>query len=61
MSCIRPSDQTALAKFAEIAAGRTFDQIDREFQQAHFPGVIHTVNDCAERFALRSRPGVWCD
>ena len=50
MSWIRPSDQTALAKIAEIATGGTFDQIDGEFQQAHFPGVIDTVDHRAERF-----------
>jgi hypothetical protein len=27
-------DQTALAEVAEISAGRLFDQIDRELQQA---------------------------
>jgi hypothetical protein len=56
MSCIRPSDQTALAKFAEIAARRMFDQIDRKFQQAHFPGVIDTLDDCAERFICALDP-----
>ena len=51
--------QAALAKIAEITARRTFDQIDRELEQAHFPGVIHALNDRAERFvcALDAAPG----
>jgi hypothetical protein len=42
--------QTPLPKIPQIAAGGTFDQIDGEFQQAHFPCVIDTLDHRAERF-----------
>jgi hypothetical protein len=44
------SQQAALSEIAEIAARRLFDQIDGKFQQAYFPGVINTSDDCAQRF-----------
>ena len=43
-------DQTALAKIAQIAARRAFDEVDGEFQQAHFPRVVDPLDDGAERF-----------
>jgi hypothetical protein len=46
----QPLQQSAFSEVAEIAARRMFDHIDRKFQQAHFPGVINTSDDCAERF-----------
>src|SRR4029077_16593326 len=51
--------QAALAKIAKITARRTFDEIDRELEQAHFPGIIDTLNNGAERFvrALNAAPG----
>jgi hypothetical protein len=42
--------QAALAKIAEITARRMFDEIDGELKQAHFPGIIDTLNNGAERF-----------
>src|SRR5512132_1042281 len=42
--------QAALAKFAKITARRTFDEIYRELEQTHFPGIIDTMNYGAERF-----------
>jgi hypothetical protein len=52
-------DQSALSEITEIVAGRTFDQVNSELEQADFPGVIHAVNDRAERFvfALDLAPG----
>ena len=44
------SDQSAFSEITEVAARRSFDQIDGEFEQAHFPGVIDTLDHCAERF-----------
>jgi hypothetical protein len=44
-----PSNQTALSEIAEIAAGRSLHEIDRELEQADLPGVVHAVNDRAER------------
>src|SRR6202035_2517904 len=58
---VRPTrlQQAALAKIAKITARRTFDEIDRELEQAHFPGIIDTLNNGAERFvcALDAAPG----
>src|SRR5258705_13987616 len=58
---VRPTrlHQAALAKIAKITAGRTFDEIDRELEQAYFPGIIDTLNNGAERFirALDAVPG----
>src|SRR4029077_155442 len=48
---VRPTrlQQAALAKIAEITARRPFDKIDCELEQAHFPGIIDTLNNGAER------------
>ena len=53
------SDQPAFAKISEISARRAFDQIDGEFKQANFPGVIDALDDGAERFVcvLDATPG----
>src|SRR6266498_4102919 len=49
---VRPTrlQQAALAKIAKITARRTFDEIDGELEKAHFPGIIDTLNNGAERF-----------
>src|SRR2546423_556255 len=39
-----------MSKIAEVPAARAFDQIDGEFEQANFPGVIDALNHGAERF-----------
>src|SRR5205823_3129717 len=44
-------NQPAFAEIAEITAGRALDHVDGELEQANFPGVVHTLNHCAERFA----------
>src|ERR1700686_639163 len=44
------SNQSAFAEIAEVSAGRAFDHVDSEFEQANFPGVIHTLDDGAKRF-----------
>src|SRR5882762_8658926 len=58
---VRPTrlQQATLAKIAEITARGALDQIDGEFQQAHFPGVIHALDNGAESFifALDAAPG----
>ncbi len=48
-------NQSALAKVAEIAAGRALHQIDGELEQADFPGVVHTLNHCANTASIESR------
>lgn len=48
--------QPALAKISEIAAGGPFDEIDGEFEQAHFPGVIDTLDNGAEGFICALDP-----
>lgn len=43
-------DQSAFSEITQIAARRSFDKIDGEFQQADFPRVIDALDDGAERF-----------
>ena len=47
-----PSDQTALAKIAEITARGTLYQVDRELEQTNFPRVVYALYDRAERFVF---------
>jgi len=49
---VRPTrlQQATLAKIAEITPRGALDQIDGEFQQAHFPGVIDALDNGAESF-----------
>ena len=42
--------QAALAKITKITARRTFDEINRELEQTHFPGIVDTLNNGAEWF-----------
>jgi len=44
--------EAALSEISEIFARRALDQVDREFEQANFPRVVHTLDDGAERFVF---------
>src|SRR6266403_3290450 len=44
------SNQPAPSEIAEVAATGAFDQIDGEFQQANFPGVVDALDHGAQRF-----------
>jgi len=46
------SDQTALAKVAEITAGGTLYKVDGELEQTNFPRVVYALDDRAERFVF---------
>ena len=47
---ISASDQAAPAEITHVAAAGTFDEVDGEFQQANFPGVVHALDHGAQWF-----------
>jgi hypothetical protein len=50
------SHQSAPTEIAEIAPGRSLDQIDRKLEQADFPRVIDALNHGAERLLRPVHP-----
>ena len=44
------SNQPTPLPLVDIFSRRALDEIDCELEQAHFPGVINSSDDCAERF-----------
>jgi hypothetical protein len=46
------SDQTALAKVAEITTGGALHEVDGELEQTNFPRVVYALNDRAEGFVF---------
>jgi hypothetical protein len=52
-------NQAALSEIAQIAAGRALDHVDGEFEQTDLPGIVHALDNCAERF-LRALHAVLC-
>ena len=44
--------QTALAKVAEIAAGRALHKVYGELEQTNFPRVVYALNNRAKRFVF---------
>src|SRR6266550_6075026 len=48
--CMQRLNQSALAEVADVSASGALDHVDGELEQANFPGVVHALNNSAERF-----------